>query len=111
MDNETEIWAPGRKGGRNVSVLTCVICDELVRRTVTVPVTPSRAGAQLASRAFTVWTALGDNLFLHRAFDAAKSGDVLVVNGSGDTTRALIGNLTRNPTKMLGFVQVPDNAQ
>ena len=41
MDNETEIWARVGRVGGNVSVLTCVVCDELVRRTVTVPVTPS----------------------------------------------------------------------
>ena len=58
----------------------------------------------MAGRAFTVWTALGDNLFLHKAFDAAKPGDVLVVNGSGDTTRALIGNLIGIRAKMLGLV-------
>ncbi|WP_028922153.1 aldolase [Pseudonocardia acaciae] len=35
----------------------------------------------------------GDNLAIHRALDEARPGDVLVVNGRGDTTRALIGDL------------------
>jgi RraA family protein len=35
----------------------------------------------------------GDNLAIHRALDEARPGDVLVVNGHGDTTRALIGDL------------------
>nr|WP_245620746.1 hypothetical protein [Cryptosporangium arvum] len=35
----------------------------------------------------------GDNLAIHRALDDARPGDVLVVNGHGDLTRALIGDL------------------
>jgi regulator of RNase E activity RraA len=35
----------------------------------------------------------GDNLAIHRALDEARPGDVLVVNGHGDLTRALIGDL------------------
>ncbi|HWD06318.1 MAG TPA: RraA family protein [Amycolatopsis sp.] len=35
----------------------------------------------------------GDNLAIHRAMDHAQPGDVLVVNGHGDPTRALIGDL------------------
>jgi regulator of RNase E activity RraA len=35
----------------------------------------------------------GDNLAIHRALDEARPGDVLVVNGHGDMTRALIGDL------------------
>lgn len=35
----------------------------------------------------------GDNLGIHRALDEARPGDVLVVNGRADTTRALVGDL------------------
>jgi len=35
----------------------------------------------------------GDNLAIHRALDEARPGDILVVNGGGDTTRALVGDL------------------
>ncbi|GAA1871684.1 RraA family protein [Pseudonocardia ailaonensis] len=35
----------------------------------------------------------GDNLAIHRALDEAEPGDVLVVNGAGDLSRALIGDL------------------
>ena len=72
---------------------------------VVLPYPSPRLGRRaIAGRAFTVWTALGDNLFLHKAFDAAEPGDVLVVNGSGDTTRALIGNLIGIRAKTLGIV-------
>lgn len=43
--------------------------------------------------AFTVKTRPGDNLLLHKAIDLANPGDVIVVDGQGDTTNALIGEL------------------
>ncbi|WP_116950634.1 RraA family protein [Jiangella endophytica] len=49
--------------------------------------------ATLIGFALPVDTREGDNLAVHRALDEARPGDVLVVNGRGDTTRALIGDL------------------
>ena len=54
---------------------------------------PVWRGARLSGRAFTVQTRAGDNLFVHRAVEQARPGDVVVVDGGGDTTRALIGDL------------------
>ncbi|GLZ01286.1 methyltransferase [Actinoplanes sp. NBRC 103695] len=50
-------------------------------------------GPPLAGSALTVDVRSGDNLAIHRALDEARPGDVLVVNGHGDMTRALIGDL------------------
>ena len=47
----------------------------------------------LLGSALTVDVRSGDNLAIHRALDEAQPGDVLVVNGHGDLTRALIGDL------------------
>ncbi|GGP14034.1 methyltransferase [Nonomuraea glycinis] len=47
----------------------------------------------LLGNALTVDVRSGDNLAIHRALDEARPGDVLVVNGHGDVTRALIGDL------------------
>jgi RraA family protein len=47
----------------------------------------------LLGNALTVDVRSGDNLAIHRALDEARPGDVLVVNGHGDMTRALIGDL------------------
>lgn len=47
----------------------------------------------LLGNALTVDVRSGDNLAIHRALDEALPGDVLVVNGHGDMTRALIGDL------------------
>ncbi|TDE54659.1 RraA family protein [Nonomuraea mesophila] len=49
--------------------------------------------ATLVGNALTVDVRSGDNLAIHRALDEARPGDVLVVNGRGDLTRALVGDL------------------
>lgn len=59
-------------------------------------------GARLAGPAFTVWTRPGDNLFIHQALDRASPGDVIVVNGHGDLSRALIGDLIGLRAKAVG---------
>ncbi len=53
---------------------------------------PLWKGARFQGRALTVWTRAGDNLFVHAALDRLSPGDVLVVNGEGDETRALLGD-------------------
>ncbi|WP_336855160.1 methyltransferase [Sinomonas albida] len=50
-------------------------------------------GGRLAGPAFTVWTRAGDNAYIHRALAEAAPGDVVVVNGQGDESRALLGDL------------------
>lgn len=64
---------------------------------------PVWTGAKLAGPAFTVWTRPGDNLFIHRALDAAQPGDVIVINGGGDVSRALIGDLIGIRAKSMGI--------
>ncbi|WP_238580769.1 RraA family protein [Streptomonospora alba] len=49
--------------------------------------------AVMLGNALTVDVRSGDNLAIHRALDEARPGDVLVVNGQGDMTRALVGDL------------------
>lgn len=64
---------------------------------------PIWVGAKLAGPAYTVWTRPGDNLYIHKALDNAQPGDVIVVNGGGDTSRALIGDLIGIRAKNLGI--------
>ena len=54
---------------------------------------PMWPGAACVGPALPVYTRAGDNLAVHHALDLAEPGDVLVVNGQGDTTRALVGEL------------------
>lgn len=60
------------------------------------------AGARLAGRAVTVYTAAGDNAAIHDAVDQLEDGDVLVVNGQGQTTRALVGELIAGRARVRG---------
>jgi len=52
---------------------------------------PMWAGAACLGPALPIYTRAGDNLAVHAALDMARPGDVLVVNGQGDRTRALVG--------------------
>src|SRR6185437_13888690 len=61
-----------------------------------------RAGV-LAGPAFTVKTRPGDNLMVHKALDMADPGDVIVVDGGGDLTNSLIGELMAAHAKQRGI--------
>ncbi|KAG1438505.1 hypothetical protein G6F57_019819 [Rhizopus arrhizus] len=43
--------------------------------------------------ALTVKTRPGDNLMIHKAISLGGAGDVIVVDGAGDTSNALVGEL------------------
>ncbi len=61
----------------------------------------------LCGPAITVKVRPGDNLMIHKAIEMAQPGDVIVVDGSGDVTQALIGGLMRTSAltkKIAGFV-------
>jgi len=61
----------------------------------------------LCGPALTVKVRPGDNLMIHKAIEMAQPGDVLVVDGAGDLTQALIGGLMRTSAlakKIAGFV-------
>lgn len=62
------------------------------------PVSPSM---KLAGPAFTVEVRAGDNLMIHAAMAMAKPGDILVIDGKGDTTCALMGAIMINGCKAL----------
>ncbi len=88
-----------------LSKLPCAnIADAMDRLGVAEGIHAMWSGAKLAGPAYTIWTRSGDNWAVHQAIDAAQPGDVLVVNGGGDTTRALIGELmaTRAVKRRLG---------
>jgi regulator of RNase E activity RraA len=63
---------------------------------------PQWPTARLVGNAFTVWTRSGDNLAIHEALDVVGPGDVLVVNGSGDKSRALVGEMIGIKAKARG---------
>lgn len=55
---------------------------------------PLHAGNQrTVGLALTVKTRPGDNLMIHKAISLGGAGDVIVVDGAGDTSNALVGEL------------------
>ena len=54
---------------------------------------PMHRSGKLAGPAYTVKTTPGDNLLVHKALDAAKPGDVIVVDAGGVCDNAIIGEL------------------
>jgi RraA family protein len=54
---------------------------------------PMHGSGKLAGPALTVKTRPGDNLMIHKAIDMGQPGDVIVVDGGGDLTNSLIGEI------------------
>jgi 4-hydroxy-4-methyl-2-oxoglutarate aldolase len=65
-----------------------------------------RPRMQVAGPAFTVEVRPGDNLMIHAAMSLAKPGDVLVIDGKGDQTSALMGTIMMTACKQLGIAGV-----
>jgi regulator of RNase E activity RraA len=90
------------EGFRGLS--TSQVSDCLERLPGTSALRPLHAsGAPLAGCALTVTTRPGDNLFIHKALDLARPGDVLVVDGGGDLVNALVGDLLATYARTRGI--------
>jgi regulator of RNase E activity RraA len=61
---------------------------------------------KLAGPAITVEVRPGDNLMIHAAMAIAEPGDVLVIDGKGDLSNALMGALMINQCKVMGLAGV-----
>lgn len=66
-------------------------------------ITALRPRMKLAGPAFTVEVRPGDNLMIHAALALAKPGDVLVIDGKGDQTCALVGTIVMTAAKQRGL--------
>src|SRR5688572_5456326 len=70
------------------------VSDNMFRMTGGGPrIRPMHGGGALAGPALTVKTRPGDNLMLHKAIDIAEPGDVIVVDGGGELTNSLLGDM------------------
>ena len=67
---------------------------------------PLHSGGVLAGPALTVKTRPGDNLMVHKALLMAEPGDVIVVDGGGDLTNALMGELMLSHAIKIGVAGV-----
>lgn len=72
---------------------TAVISDNLDRLPGAVGLRPFHRGGPMAGTALTVRVAAGDNLLIHQALTLVRPGDVIVVDGGGDISRALVGEI------------------
>ncbi len=65
-----------------------------------------RPRMKVAGPALTVEVRPGDNLMIHAAMALARPGDVLVVDGKGDQTAALMGTIMMTACRQLGIAGV-----
>jgi len=67
---------------------------------------PMHKEGKLAGPAFTVRTAAGDNLLVHKALDSAQRGDVIVVDAGGWLDNAIIGELMAARARQRGIAGI-----
>lgn len=86
------------------SIPVAAVSDVLGRAVGALGLQPYHGAAQLCGPAVTVRVRPGDNLMIHKAMMGAHPGDVIVIDGGGDVTQAVIGGLIRTTAvaKQLG---------
>jgi len=84
------------------SAPTSIISDNLDRLPGAVGLRPFHRSGRLVGPAFTIRTRPGDNLAIHRALELVGPGDVIVVDGGGDETRALVGEIMKTIAEYRG---------
>ena len=57
----------------------------------------------MAGTAVTVRVRRGDNLAILRAYQYCRPGDVMVIDGGGDTSQALLGGIMSLHARMIGL--------
>jgi len=81
-----------------------ILADVAGRRgTLDGRIAPLAPSMRLAGPAFTIEVRPGDNLMIHAAITMAKPGDILVIDGKGDRSCALMGSIMINACKKLGL--------
>ena len=69
-------------------------------------IAPLAPSMRFAGPALTVEVRPGDNLMIHAAMAVAKPGDVILVDGKGDLSAALMGEIMSQQCVALGVVAV-----
>ncbi len=81
---------------------TAVISDNLDRLPGLPGLRPFHRGGRLLGPARTVRTRPGDNLYIHKMLDLVQPGDVIVVAGEGDVSRAVVGEIMKSIAEKRG---------
>lgn len=79
-----------------------IISDVMNRLHGTRALRPYHRSGRLLGTAVTVKTRPGDNQTLHHAYELLRAGDVLVVDGGGDLTQALVGEIMMSRARAMG---------
>ncbi|MEM5436796.1 RraA family protein [Paraburkholderia diazotrophica] len=79
-----------------------LLSDNMARASGIIGLQPYHRPKAMAGTAVTVRTRAGDNLAIHRAFDFCRPGDVLVIDGGGELTQALMGDIMASYAESLG---------
>jgi regulator of RNase E activity RraA len=79
-----------------------LLSDNMARASGIVGLTPYHRSKKMVGCAVTVRTRAGDNLAIHRAFDFCRPGDVLVIDGAGELSQALMGDIMASYAESLG---------
>ncbi|XXF07168.1 RraA family protein [Pseudomonas sp. D2-3] len=88
---------------------SAIISDCLGRNVGGLGLKPFHGNRHMSGRALTVRVRPGDNLMILKAIQLAQPGDVLVIDGSGDMTRAVIGGIMRAMAIKAGIAGVVVN--
>lgn len=84
-----------------------ILADVAGRRgTLSSRISPLAPETRVAGPALTVEVRPGDNLMIHAAMAIAKPGDVLVIDGKGDETCALMGEIMVSQCKAIGVAGI-----
>ena len=84
---------------------TSVVSDVLGRTIGSVGILPvNKSPVAICGNAVTVKVRPGDNLLIHKALQMLQPGDVLVVDGGGDVSRALFGEIMMTVAKAKGAI-------
>ncbi|MFM2030089.1 MAG: hypothetical protein RL517_1281 [Pseudomonadota bacterium] len=84
---------------------TSVVSDVLGRTIGAVEILPvNKSPVSVCGNAVTVSVRSGDNLLIHKALQILQPGDVLVVDGGGDVSRALFGEIMMTVAKSKGAI-------
>ena len=83
---------------------TSHISDTLGRLPGTTHLRPMHRSGALLGLALTVRVRSGDTLIIHKALQHLQPGQVLVIDGDGDSRRALVGEIMKRVAQARGCV-------
>ena len=98
----TDVAAAQLLQGLPSSVIGDVMGGRLIGTNLLSPI--NRTAVNVCGYALTVRVRAGDNLLIHKALDMLQAGDVLVVDGEADVTRALVGEIMLTTAHVRGAV-------